>query len=97
MDNFLRKSVQVTMKKVERTTIISVKIHHIKFGYGKIKVVAEEYEVHGWHVFFSKTTQYSFFTAHGPPYYQERMAISVYFLHVMKFMENRITQWINSA
>ena len=46
---------------------------------------------------FSKTTQYSFFTAHGPPYCQERMAISVYSLNVMKYMENRITQWINSA
>ena len=30
-------------------------------------------------------------------YYQERMAISVYSLNVMKYMENRITQWINSA
>ena len=48
-------------------------------------------------VFFSKTTQYSFFTAHSPRYYQERMAISVYSLNVMKYMENRITQWINSA
>ena len=48
-------------------------------------------------VFFAKTTQYSFFTAHGPPYYQERMAINVYSLNVMKYMENRITQWINSA
>ena len=48
-------------------------------------------------VFFSETTQYSFFTAHGHPYYQERMAISVYSLNVMKYMENRITQWINSA
>ena len=47
--------------------------------------------------FFSKTAQYSFFTAHGLPYYQERMAISVYSLNVMKYMENRITQWINSA
>ena len=25
------------------------------------------------------------------------MAISVYSLNVMKYMENRITQWINSA
>ena len=25
--------------------------------------------------FFPETTQYSFFTAHGPPYCQERMAI----------------------
>ena len=49
-------------------------------------------------VFLSaKTTQYSFFTAHGPPYYQESMAISVYSLNVMKYMENRITQLINSA
>ena len=47
--------------------------------------------------FFSKTTQYRFFTAHRPPYYQERMAISVYSVNVMKYMENRITQWINSA
>ena len=47
--------------------------------------------------FFAKTTQYNFFTAHGPPYYQERMTISVYSLNVMKYMENRITQWINSA
>ena len=46
---------------------------------------------------FSKTTQYGFFTAHGTPYYQERMAISVYSLNVMKYMENRITQWTNSA
>ena len=53
------------------------------------EVWLEEYEVHGWRFFF-KTTQYSFFTAHGPPYYQERMAISVFSL-------NRITQWINSA
>ena len=45
---------------------------------------------------FAKTTQYSFFTAHGPPYYQERMAI-VYSLNVMKYMENRIAQWINSG
>ena len=48
-------------------------------------------------IFILKTTQYSFFTAHGPPYYQERMAISVYSLNAMKYMENRITQWINSA
>ena len=47
--------------------------------------------------FLAKTTQYSFFTAHGPLYYQERMAISVYSLNVIKYMENRITQWINSA
>ena len=47
--------------------------------------------------FFPKTTQYSFFTAHGPPYCQERMAINVYSLNVMKYMENCITQWINSA
>ena len=47
--------------------------------------------------FFAKTTQYSFFTAHGPSYYQERTSISVYSLNVMKYMENRITQWINSA
>ena len=50
--------------------------------------------------FFAKTTQCSFFAAHGPPYYQERMAISVYSLNVipgnvMKYMENRITQWID--
>ena len=48
----------------------------------------------GCFFFFSKTIQYSFFTAHGPPYYQERMAISVYSLNVMKYMENRIKQWI---
>ena len=48
-------------------------------------------------IVFAKTTQYSFFTAHGPPYYQERIPISVYFLDVMKYMENHITQWINSA
>ena len=47
--------------------------------------------------FFAKTAQYSFFTAHGPPYYQERIPISVYSLNVMKYMENHITQWINSA
>ena len=47
--------------------------------------------------FFAETTQYSFFTAHGPPYCQERIAISVYSLNVMKYMENHITQWINSA
>ena len=48
-------------------------------------------------IFVEKTTQYSFFTAHGPPYYQERISISVYSLNVMKYMENRITQWINAA
>ena len=48
-------------------------------------------------LFFVKTTQYSIFTAHGPPYYQERIPIGVYSLNVMKYMENRITQWINSA
>ena len=48
-------------------------------------------------ILFPKTTQYSFFTAHGPPYYQERMTISVYSSNVMKYMENRITQRINSA
>ena len=47
--------------------------------------------------FFLQKQHYSFFTAHGPPYYQERMTISVYSLNVMKYMENRITQWINSA
>ena len=46
----------------------------------------------------AKTTQYRFFTAYRPPYYQEGMAISVYSLNVMmKYMENSITQWINSA
>ena len=39
----------------------------------------------------------SFFTAHGPPYYPKRMAINVYSFNVMKYMENRITQWIESA
>ena len=57
----------------------------------------EEYEVHPWRYFFAKTTQYSFFTAHGPPCYQERIPISVYSLNVTKYTENRITQWINSA
>ena len=60
--------------------------------------VLEEYEVHHWrYFFFPKATQYSFFTAHGPPYYQERIPISVYSLNVMKYMENRITQWTNST
>ena len=47
--------------------------------------------------FFFKNNTVSFFTAHGPPHYQERMAISVYSSNIMKYMENRITQSINSA
>ena len=39
MNNYLRKSVQVTMKKGERTTIISVKIHHTPLNSSELTIL----------------------------------------------------------